>query len=55
MRPTINTPNWAASGSWNLFRPNNYAPIGGSVTGASSQEIITNIQQQISSQMGNKK
>ncbi|WP_157056808.1 hypothetical protein [Herbaspirillum autotrophicum] len=55
MRPTINTPNWATSGSWNLFRPNNYPPIGGSVAGASSQEMVTGIQQQMSSRSGGEK
>ena len=38
MRPTINTPNWATSGSWNLFKPNTAGAIGGTILGGFGQD-----------------
>ncbi|WP_415927148.1 hemagglutinin repeat-containing protein [Burkholderia theae] len=43
LKPTINTPNWASSGSWsssgwNLFRPNSAGAVGGTVMGGMGQE-----------------
>ncbi|CBW75264.1 Hemolysin [Mycetohabitans rhizoxinica HKI 454] len=57
IKSTINTPNWTGTGvwagsGWNLFRPNNFGPIGGSIGGASGQEIIDAIYQQMRSQPG---
>ncbi|WP_323072105.1 hypothetical protein [Mycetohabitans endofungorum] len=52
IKSTINTPNWADTGvwagsGWNLFRPNNFGPIGGSIGGALGQEITDAIYQQM--------
>ncbi|HVV73849.1 MAG TPA: hypothetical protein VHI52_20465, partial [Verrucomicrobiae bacterium] len=60
IRPGINASNWAATGSWsgggwNLLSPNNFAPIGGSIGGASGQEVINGIYKQMQSQPGAKK
>ncbi|WP_081051670.1 hypothetical protein [Burkholderia diffusa] len=50
LRPTINTPNWASSGSWsgsgwNLFNPNNVGPIGGAFGGGVGQELLNGMYQ----------
>jgi hypothetical protein len=60
VKPTINTPGWAATGSWsgsgsNIFNSNNLPTIGGSVGGASGQEAINAIYQHIQSSMQNAK
>ena len=57
IKPTINGPNWAATGvlsgsGWNMFGPNNFSTIGGSVGGASGQEIINGIYQRMQNQPG---
>lgn len=57
IKPTINTPNWASAGSWsgsgwNLFNPNNLAPVGGAVGGGAGQEIINGMYQNMKSTNG---
>ncbi|WP_153077301.1 hypothetical protein [Paraburkholderia bonniea] len=56
LRPTINTPNWSATGvwgngGWNLLNANNFAPIGGSIGGSFGQEGINGLYQRNQSQL----
>ncbi|WP_204356138.1 hypothetical protein [Burkholderia sp. JP2-270] len=60
LKPTINTPNWASSGSWsgggwNLFSPNNLGPVGGATAGSAGQELINGMYQSMQSTSGAKK
>jgi filamentous hemagglutinin len=60
LRPGINARDWASTGAWsgggwNLFNPNNLAPIGGAVGGGAGQELINGMYQKIQSKNGAKK